>query len=166
MEQALPNQLGLRSHFPLSHFNVIVLTIALGLDQRSLLRGSSPSRRGSLGIPRASHTSSRRRTCYSRHKQATGHALARPGHGLVGGPYLTQCRPTRPARAQPDTDAYRASTARHQGSRQRLPGAPHRQRSVPYPTAAAPQRGAGPLGRPRYERSSSARALSERSRDP
>ena len=72
MEQASPNQLGLRSHFPLPHFNVTLLVIALGLDQRSLLRGSSPSRRGSLGIPRASHTSSRRRTCYSRHKQATG----------------------------------------------------------------------------------------------
>ena len=72
MEQASPNQLGLRSHFPLPHFNVTLLVIALGLDQRSLLRGSSPSRRGSLGIPRASHASPRRRTYCSRHKQATG----------------------------------------------------------------------------------------------
>ena len=71
MEQASPNQLGLRSHFPLPHFNVTMLIIALGLDQRSLLRGSSPSRRGSLGIPRTSHTSSRRRACCPCHKQAT-----------------------------------------------------------------------------------------------
>ena len=48
------------------------LLTASGLDRRSLLQGSSPSRRGSLGIPRASHTSSRRRTYSSHHKQATG----------------------------------------------------------------------------------------------
>ena len=67
---------------------------------------------------------------------------------------LTRSPPTRPARALPDAGAHRVSTARYQGARRRSPGAPHRQRSVPYPTAAAPQRGAGPLGRPRHERSS------------
>ena len=44
-----------------------------------------------------------------------GHPLTRPGHGLVGDPYLTQCRPTRPRHVRPDAGVYRASTTRPQG---------------------------------------------------
>ena len=44
-----------------------------------------------------------------------GHPLTRPGHGLVGDPYLIQCRPTRPRHVRPDAGVYRASTTRPQG---------------------------------------------------
>ena len=61
-----------RSHLNHSRFYAIMRVVASGLDRRSLPRGPSPLRWGSLGIPRVFRASTHGRASYSHRKHVAG----------------------------------------------------------------------------------------------
>ena len=69
---ATPTHSRHRSHLNHSRFYAIMKVIASGLDRRSLPRGPSPLRWGSLGIPRVFRASTHGRTSYSHQKHVAG----------------------------------------------------------------------------------------------